>query len=97
MCGIAGILYRDSAKRGDPGLLQRMADAIAHRGPDGEGFWRGNGIGLAHRRLSIIDLETGTQPLSNEDGTIHITFSLRACANTSRLDAYKSLSPNCLP
>ncbi len=75
MCGIAGILYFDQQKRPDAVVLKAMSDAIAHRGPDGEGFYRGRGIGLAHRRLAIIDLEGGRQPLSNEDGTIHIVFN----------------------
>ncbi len=52
-----------------------MADAIAHRGPDAEGFWQAPGIGLAHRRLSIIDLAGGDQPLGNEDGSVQIVFN----------------------
>jgi asparagine synthase (glutamine-hydrolysing) len=52
-----------------------MATAIAHRGPDAEGYWCGAGVGLAHRRLSIIDLSTGRQPLCNEDGSIQIVFN----------------------
>lgn len=52
-----------------------MAQAIAHRGPDAEGIWIGQGIGLAHRRLSIIDLAGGGQPLSNEDGAIRVVFN----------------------
>lgn len=78
MCGIAGFVYRGG--RGDPGaILAGMADTIAHRGPDDAGFfetqageWR---VGLAHRRLSIIDLSTGHQPLGNEDGSIQIVFN----------------------
>jgi asparagine synthase (glutamine-hydrolysing) len=52
-----------------------MADAIAHRGPDAGGFWDAPGIGLAHRRLSIIDLPGGSQPLANEDGSIRVVFN----------------------
>ncbi|MCA9043788.1 MAG: asparagine synthetase B, partial [Planctomycetaceae bacterium] len=52
-----------------------MTDAIQHRGPDGEGHHIEGAVGLGHRRLSIIDLEAGKQPLSNEDGTIWITFN----------------------
>jgi asparagine synthase (glutamine-hydrolysing) len=52
-----------------------MADAIAHRGPDGDGFWIRENVGFAHKRLSIIDLETGQQPMSNEDGTVWIVFN----------------------
>lgn len=78
MCGIAGYAIRGS-NLDLPAALSDMASAIAHRGPDDEGFfetgcgdWR---IGLAHRRLSIIDLSTGHQPLGNEDGTIQIVFN----------------------
>jgi asparagine synthase (glutamine-hydrolysing) len=75
MCGIAGVMYFDRARPVDPATLKAMGDAIAHRGPDAEGFWRGPGIGLAHRRLSIIDLAAGRQPLGNEDGSIQIVFN----------------------
>ncbi len=75
MCGIAGVLYRDPARPVGAGLLKAMGDAIAHRGPDGEGFWSAPGIGLSHRRLSIIDLAGGAQPLGNEDGSVQITFN----------------------
>ena len=77
MCGIAGILYRDSGRPVERGALKGMADAIAHRGPDAEGYWIGNGqgVGLAHRRLSIIDLAGGQQPLGNEDGSVQVVFN----------------------
>jgi asparagine synthase (glutamine-hydrolysing) len=52
-----------------------MADRIAHRGPDAEGFWTEPGLGLAHRRLSIIDLESGDQPIGNEDGSVQVVFN----------------------
>lgn len=52
-----------------------MADSIAHRGPDAEGFWVGEGVGLAHRRLSIIDLAGGDQPMRNEDGSVRVVFN----------------------
>jgi asparagine synthase (glutamine-hydrolysing) len=52
-----------------------MGQAIAHRGPDGEGFWREPGVGLVHRRLSIIDLAGGAQPQGNEDGSIQVVFN----------------------
>ncbi|MCX7273006.1 MAG: asparagine synthase (glutamine-hydrolyzing) [Burkholderiales bacterium] len=80
MCGIAGIVVRASGFALDRSLRE-MAAAIAHRGPDGEGLhltatrdatWR---VGLAHRRLSIIDLEAGAQPLGNEDGSVQIVFN----------------------
>ena len=75
MCGIAGIIYADANRPLDPGLLKAMGDAIAHRGPDGEGFWAEPGVGLAHRRLSIIDLEGGVQPIGNEDGSVQVVFN----------------------
>jgi asparagine synthase (glutamine-hydrolysing) len=75
MCGIAGILYPDSTQPVDPFLLKRMGDAIAHRGPDAEGFLREPGIGLVHRRLSIIDLAGGDQPVGNEDGSVQVVFN----------------------
>src|SRR6516225_7344371 len=75
MCGIAGVLYADGGRPVPRPLLKRMADRIAHRGPDAEGFWAGSGVGLAHRRLSIIDLAGGDQPLCNEDGTIWVVFN----------------------
>ena len=62
MCGIAGVIYADRHRPVDPGILKAMGDSIAHRGPDAEGFWIEPGVGLAHRRLSIIDLEGGKQP-----------------------------------
>ena len=75
MCGIAGIIYADRQRPVDPASLKAMGDSIAHRGPDAEGFWIEPGVGLAHRRLSIIDLEGGKQPLGNEDGTIQVVFN----------------------
>jgi asparagine synthase (glutamine-hydrolysing) len=75
MCGIAGILYADSARPVAPGILKAMSAALAHRGPDAEGFWTAPGIGLAHRRLSIIDLKSGDQPIRNEDGTLQVIFN----------------------
>ena len=71
MCGIAGILRCD----GGPVAvdeLRRMTDAIVHRGPDDEGFHSAPGIGLGMRRLSIIDLATGQQPIANEDGSVRV-------------------------
>ena len=75
MCGICGIF---EPKRETPiatATLKSMADTIRHRGPDDEGFYTAPGIALAHRRLSIIDLAGGHQPLSNEDGTVWIAFN----------------------
>jgi asparagine synthase (glutamine-hydrolysing) len=75
MCGIAGQFFLDGLQAVDPALIQRMTDAIAHRGPDGEGQYVRGPIGLGHRRLSIIDLHTGSQPMCNEDGTVWIVFN----------------------
>ena len=76
MCGIAGVLSQQ--KSVDRGLLKQMTDAIAHRGPDGEGFWldRDNKVGFGHRRLAIIDLtETGKQPMFYANGRYVLTFN----------------------
>lgn len=75
MCGIAGILNFDPNRSADADLLSRMTRALTHRGPDGEGFYADGPVGLGHRRLSIIDLAGGAQPLSNEDGTVWISFN----------------------
>ncbi|MBZ0268364.1 asparagine synthase (glutamine-hydrolyzing), partial [bacterium] len=72
MCGIAGILDQRPVRAED---LKRMTDAIAHRGPDADGVWTDGNVGFGHRRLSIIDLADGKQPMANEDGTVHITFN----------------------
>jgi len=75
MCGIAGKFNFDPANPVDRERLSAMTSVIAHRGPDADGFYVADGIGLGHRRLSIIDLSTGDQPLANEDGTIWIVFN----------------------
>jgi asparagine synthase (glutamine-hydrolysing) len=79
MCGLAGILHFDGAPV-ERGALRRMADALRHRGPDAEGFFEDSAaapsIGLAHRRLSIIDLRhVADQPLGNEDGSIQAALN----------------------
>lgn len=74
MCGICGIV--DSASRPvDGALLRRLNTAIAHRGPDGQGYYEKNGVGLAMRRLAIIDVAGGDQPIFNEDGSIAIVYN----------------------
>jgi asparagine synthase (glutamine-hydrolysing) len=75
MCGIAGLVNLKDLPPPDPGLLRRMAGAVRHRGPDEFGIYRDARAGLAHARLSIIDLSTGQQPLSNEDGSLWIVFN----------------------
>lgn len=90
MCGISGIAYFDG-RQVDPSILQRMTDTLYHRGPDDEGFFinrglsgagpkwkstKGQGsVGLGHRRLSIIDLASGHQPMANADGTVWLVFN----------------------
>src|SRR3954468_10619555 len=75
MCGITGRFNFDPLRLVDRDVLAAMTDAVAHRGPDSAGYHVAPGIGLGHRRLSIIDLSTGDQPLSNEDGTIWTVFN----------------------
>lgn len=75
MCGITGILKFEQGAQTNPQSLRRMCAAMVHRGPDDEGVYVEGRVGLAARRLSIIDLAAGHQPLSNEDGTIWITFN----------------------
>jgi len=75
MCGIAGILEFGKEARIDSGVVRRMCDAMVHRGPDDDGYFTEGRIGLGMRRLSIIDLGTGHQPISNEDGSIQIVFN----------------------
>lgn len=75
MCGIAGIL-RGDGQAAEPGPLQQMAALIAHRGPDGEGFFREGPVGLAHRRLAIIDLtERAAQPMHSADGRYVLVYN----------------------
>jgi asparagine synthase (glutamine-hydrolysing) len=75
MCGVAGIMNTAARHPIDQDLLRRMTECIAHRGPDGSGFHLAPGIGLGHRRLAIIDVAGGQQPLFNEDETIAVSFN----------------------
>jgi asparagine synthase (glutamine-hydrolysing) len=75
MCGIAGIFHIETAKPVDPERVRQMTDAIAHRGPDGSGVWTAPGVGLGHRRLSIIDIGGGAQPMLSQDGRLAISFN----------------------
>ena len=75
MCGICGVYNFGTREPVAHGLLKRSTDAMAHRGPDDEGFHVDGDCGLGNRRLSIIDLSGGHQPISNEDGTIWISFN----------------------
>src|ERR1051325_7139715 len=73
MCGIAGFLLKD--RPAQAAVVKTMCDQIRHRGPDDEGFHIDGGAAIGMRRLSIIDLNTGHQPISNEDGTVWIVFN----------------------
>jgi asparagine synthase (glutamine-hydrolysing) len=75
MCGITGRFNYDPLRAVDRDVLVAMTDAVAHRGPDAAGYYQAPGIALGHRRLSIIDLATGDQPLGNEDGSIQVVFN----------------------
>lgn len=75
MCGISGIVDIKDRRPIDEGLVRAMNDMLVHRGPDGEGFHFEPGVGLGHRRLSIIDLEGGKQPLYNEDNSVVVTYN----------------------
>jgi len=74
MCGICGIYHRDS-RPVEKNQVETMNSMMIHRGPDGEGIYTDTCIGLGHRRLSIIDLEAGKQPMSNADGSIQVVFN----------------------
>lgn len=75
MCGICGQVLFDPEARVDPAELRRMTEAIIHRGPDSDGYYLKDTVGLGMRRLRIIDLETGEQPIANEDGSLWIVFN----------------------
>ncbi len=76
MCGICGkLVMNDPAAQVDRDLLRSMMEAIHHRGPDDEGLYLSGPVGLGHLRLSIIDLASGKQPISNEDGTVWVVFN----------------------
>ena len=76
MCGIAGFVNAsETASERGSAILSRMTGAIAHRGPDDSGLFEAGRVFLGHRRLSIIDLASGHQPMMNEDGTVHIVYN----------------------
>ena len=75
MCGICGLIYTDRQRQVDVHLLNGMNDSIRHRGPDDAGVYTDVSVGIAMRRLSIIDVAGGHQPMSNEDGTVHIVYN----------------------
>jgi asparagine synthase (glutamine-hydrolysing) len=76
MCGINGIAFSSqSRRRVDATALKTMRDVITHRGPDDEGIYIDENVGLGHRRLSIVDVASGHQPMTNEDGSLYITYN----------------------
>jgi asparagine synthase (glutamine-hydrolysing) len=76
MCGICGVALSSRSARGlDRRRLERMRDVLTHRGPDDCGLFLDDGIGLGHRRLSIIDVAAGHQPMANDDGSLHIVYN----------------------
>lgn len=87
MCGINGILNFDSSNNVSEGILRKMSAAQIHRGPDDEGYYTNGNVGFGFRRLSIIDLHTGHQPIANEDASVWIVFN-------GEIYNYKSLRKN---
>jgi len=75
MCGICGVIYKDNNVKVSTQQIKQMSDTLIHRGPDDEGFFVSNNVGLGHRRLSIIDISSGHQPVFNENKTICIVFN----------------------
>src|SRR5271170_89446 len=75
MCGICGIFHRDSNSRVERSVLAGMNSQIVHRGPDDEGMFIDGNVGLAVRRLSVIDLQSGHQPMANEDQNLWIVYN----------------------
>ncbi len=75
MCGIVGKLFLDGQQPVDRDLVDRMLAVIVHRGPDGQGKYFSGPVGLGHRRLAIIDLSTGDQPMTNENRTIWLVYN----------------------
>ncbi|MEJ7617099.1 MAG: asparagine synthase (glutamine-hydrolyzing) [Pyrinomonadaceae bacterium] len=76
MCGINGfVLSSRSGLRAESSIVERMRDVLTHRGPDDSGMFLDGRVGLGHRRLSIVDVAAGHQPMTNEDGTLHIVYN----------------------
>ena len=75
MCGICGQFNYSSRSHVDQAMIKKMADSLEHRGPDAEGFYVNGPVGLGHRRLKIIDLSGGIQPMFNEDNSLVVIFN----------------------
>ena len=84
MCGIAGIVSLDPHRHVPRDRVERMRDLLAHRGPDGKGVWCDGQVALGHRRLAIVDLAGGHQPMSNGDGNLWVTFNGEIYNHTAR-------------
>src|SRR6476661_7204305 len=92
MCGICGIVVpRGSSRRLDADVLERMRDSIAHRGPDAAGAWYNDGAALGHRRLSIVDLAHGQQPMASDEGNLHIVYNGEVFNHPSLMVALESM------
>ncbi len=90
MCGIVGIVERDPERAVEPARVVRMREELRHRGPDGRGLWTEGPVGLGHRRLAIVDLAGGNQPMQSDDGNSWIVFNgeiYNHLALRSRLEA----------
>jgi asparagine synthase (glutamine-hydrolysing) len=75
MCAVVGLFHPHATRPPDIGLVRRMADALAHRGPDGAGFHAEPGLALGHRRLAIVDRAGGAQPMASHDGRVVLSFN----------------------
>src|SRR3989441_5592624 len=75
MCGISGLLYHDRARRPESRVIEAMTDALVHRGPNERGCYIDGPVALGNRRLSIIDIAGGQQPMCSEDGSVWITYN----------------------
>src|SRR3989442_14576827 len=74
MCGIVGIVNLDPRETVDEALLKRMRDVLRHRGPEGEGLWAEGPVGFGHRRLAIVDVAGGQQPLAHEEESCWLVY-----------------------
>ena len=90
MCGITGVMQFEDGVRVEPETLRQMCAAMVHRGPDDEGIYTAGSVGIGMRRLSIVDLATGHQPLSNEDGSVWIVFNGEIYNHTSLAEKLQS-------
>jgi asparagine synthase (glutamine-hydrolysing) len=75
MCGIAGVFHFHADREVDPVLLEKMTNQLSHRGPDGKGQYISNGVGFGHRRLAILDLESGSQPMISADNNLVVVYN----------------------